>query len=82
MFGSTSAELLKLRKRRAIWILGTILILCLVVFDYALGYVVAVNRPPSVTVSGGVPDLKATLLPAHLITSVLSLLTLLGEHWS
>ena len=75
---SVAAELLKLLKRRAIWGLGAILVLTVVMFGYALIYFVVVNRPSGVEVTGSAQALRESLLPDSFLSYVLSYLPRLG----
>lgn len=80
MANSFTAELLKLRKRRAIWGLGAVLGLVVAVFGYGLVYFVIVNRPPNVEITGDVEGLRRSLLPERLVPYALSYLSSgLGE---
>lgn len=78
MVRSVAADLLELRKRRVVWILGALLVLAIVLFGYAIIYFVVVNRPQNVEITGSVQELKESLLPANLVPYLLSFFPQLG----
>lgn len=80
MGGSLSAELLKLRRRPATWVLGIIWFSLALFFGYAIPYLVyrlALNDP---TVDVGAPpaDLLRSILPENLISNGVSGFPLFG----
>lgn len=79
MTGSLSAELLKLRKRPATWVLGAILVIGLLLL-YGLLYVglKASEASTDPNAQAGVADLREILLPEGALSFVLGLLATLG----
>jgi ABC-type transport system involved in multi-copper enzyme maturation permease subunit len=75
MPGSLSAELLKLRKRPAIWVVGTVFVL-LGLFAYVFPYLNYKRGVPGESRSG--EQLLQAALPASLVPSALSSWALLG----
>lgn len=79
MIASFSAELLKLRKRPAVWVLGVLLLAVLVTFGYLLSYLILTFPPPGLATSGVTPaELKRSLYPENLLPNVLSMVNGLG----
>lgn len=79
MIASFAAELLKLRKRPAVWVLGVLLLSVLVTFGYLLSYLILSFPPPGLATSGVTPaELKRSLYPENLVPNVLSMVNGLG----
>jgi ABC-2 type transport system permease protein len=80
MIGAISAELLKLRKSWATWILGGVLVLGLFLLGYLLIYLLVQNPPPGDGGGAreGIAALKATLLPMNVVANVIGFLAGLG----
>ncbi len=78
MAGSFLAELLKLRKRPAVWILGSIWLAFVVVFLYLLPVLildaVAANDPPETSEARFLEEQFSNLLPENLATYLLDFL--------
>ena len=83
MLGSFRAELLKLRKRWAIYILAGIFVLIVVLLNYVLTYIILKNPQPGITVSrsGGpsTADQLASLYPQNFHRIALASVTQLGS---
>ena len=83
MVGSFRAEMLKLRKRWAIYILAVIFVLIVVLLNYVLTYIILKNPQPGVTVSrtGGpsTADQLRSLYPQNFHRIALSSVTSLGS---
>lgn len=82
MFAVLSFELLKLRKRPAVWVLGAVLVLVVLVFDYysfysAIRSVEGGGEDPTRQISD-VGEFKAYLLPASVTVNVAGLLAQFG----
>lgn len=79
MIGSFRSEWLRLRKRPAVWILAAALLAILLVFTYALVWVIFTYPPRGLVVAGTTPaELKRTLYPADWLHTVLGSTTGLG----
>jgi ABC-type transport system involved in multi-copper enzyme maturation permease subunit len=72
MLDSLRAELLKLRKRPAVWVLALVWVAAMALFGYLLTYVIFSNPPEGAVPPGANPDeaLNA-LLPENLLSNVL-----------
>src|SRR5947207_11476272 len=77
MIGSYTAELLKLRKRPATWILGGIVVLIIGLLGYALPYVELTHLHGPDT--AGMQAFQHLLLPAYVVSTVLSSLSGVGS---
>ncbi len=82
MFASLSFELLKLRKRPAVWVLGMVLVLVVIVFDYysfysAIRSLEQGGEDPTRQISD-VGEFKSYLLPTSLTVNVAGLLAQFG----
>lgn len=73
MLASFRAESLKLRKRPAVWVLGTIWFALVVLFGYALTYAIFANPPEGAVPPGTDPDeVLRVLYPKNVLSNVLS----------
>lgn len=73
MLASFRAELLKLRKRPAVWVLGIIWFALVVLFGYGLTYAIFVNPPEGAVPPGTDPDeVLRVLYPKNVLSNVLS----------
>lgn len=79
MIASLRSEWLRMRKRPAVWITAAALVAILLVFTYALVWIVFTYPPRGLTVAGTTPaELKRTLYPAGWLHTVLQGTTGLG----
>jgi ABC-2 type transport system permease protein len=77
--GAISAELLKLRKSWSTWILGGVLVLGLLLLGYLLIHLLVQNPPPGDSgAQRSIAALKASLLPANVVSNVIGFLANLG----
>lgn len=80
MIASMAAELLKLRKRPAAWVLGSLLCGMVIMFGYVFTYLGTLislpNSDPSF--AAFIDEQRQALLPAHIVATVIPLLAGLG----
>jgi ABC-2 type transport system permease protein len=70
---SFTAEWLKLRKRPAVWVLGSILVSLVLVLTYVILFVLLLTLPSNARLGpGGTESLKRALYPANFVEAVLS----------
>ncbi len=79
MIGSFRASWLKLRKRPAVWILGSLLVALLVLLTYVLSYLIFNNPPKGANFGSTDPrSLKVILYPTNYVRTTLSAFSGLG----
>lgn len=73
MIPAFAAEWLKLRKRPAVWVLGSIQVALVMILDYGVLYLVLLTRPSNVSFGPGTTaeTLRQVLYPAHFVQNVL-----------